>query len=144
MSVQVFLNFNGNCREAVEFYAKVFDCEAPRFMTFGDVPPGQDFPPIPDEQKKLVLYTELNIEGSKMMFSDTTPAMKLNIGNNVNITVGSKDMDKIKIWFDRLKEDGAVHMEPQKTFWSDCYCMLVDKFGIPWQLSHDGGQGSQM
>ncbi|MBP2636995.1 MAG: hypothetical protein H6Q72_2902 [Firmicutes bacterium] len=39
MSVDVFLNFNGNCREAVEFYAQVFGTEKPQFMTFGDAPP---------------------------------------------------------------------------------------------------------
>ncbi len=140
MSVDVFLNFNGNCKEAVEFYARVFDCEQPKFMTFGEVPAGQDFPPLPDELKSLIMYTELHVEGSKMMFSDVTPSMHLEIGNNINITVGTKDINKIKTWFDRLKEGGSVHMEPQKTFWSDCYCMLVDKFGIPWQLSHDSGK----
>lgn len=139
MAVNVFINFNGNCREAVEFYAKVFDCEKPTFMTYGEIPPTQEFPPLPEELKGLILYTSLKIENSTVMFSDTTPNMHFVPGNNINITVGSKDMDKIKLWFSRLKEGGAIHMEPQKTFWSDCYAMLVDKFGIPWQLSHDSG-----
>ncbi len=139
MAVDVFLNFDGNCREAVEFYAKVFDCDQPKFMTFGDMPPVENFPPISDELKTRILYTALNISGSTMMFSDITPEMKFVPGNNVNLTVGSKDKEDIKRWFERLKDGASVHMEPQKTFWSDCYAMLVDKFGIPWQLSHDSG-----
>ena len=139
MPVEVFINFSGNCRQAVEFYAKVFDCEAPKLMTYGDMPPNPDFPPFSEEVKNRVMYTSLNIAGNTVMFSDTTPEMPFVGGNNINITVGDKDVDKIKLWFDRLKDGAAIHMELQKTFWSDCYGMLVDKFGIPWQLSHDSG-----
>jgi PhnB protein len=38
MSVDVYLNFNGNCREAAEFYAEVFGTEKPQIMTFGEAP----------------------------------------------------------------------------------------------------------
>ncbi len=140
MAVSVFINFNGNCREAVEFYKNVFGCDEPKFMTYGDMPPNQDFPALSDEQKKLILYTELKISDSVIMLSDTTPFMHFVEGNNVNITVSSKDMDQLKTWFERMKDGAAVHMELQKTFWSDCYGMLVDKFGIPWQLSHESNK----
>jgi PhnB protein len=44
MSVDVYINFNGNCREAVEFYAKVFGTEKPQIMTFGEAPPNPEYP----------------------------------------------------------------------------------------------------
>ncbi len=138
MSVEVFLNFDGNCREAVLFYAEVFGCEAPRFMTFGEMPANPDFPPMSEEDRRRVLYTSLPIAGGTMMFSDIASFMHLAPGNNVNITVSSPDGEVIRGWFARLKKGGQVHMEPQKTFWSDCYAMLVDRFGIPWQLSQAG------
>lgn len=69
MSVDVYINFNGNCREAVEFYAQVFGTETPQIMTFGETPPNPEFP-LPDEAKNLVMHTRLNIEGSNVMFSD--------------------------------------------------------------------------
>jgi len=139
MAVQAFVNFNGNCREAVEFYAQVFGTEQPQIMTFGDTPPSPEFP-LPEEAKKLVMYTQLNINGSNVMFSDTFPGMPYTVGNNISLTIVSKDMDQIKSLFNKLKEGGTVGMDIQETFWSKCYGTMVDKFGIPWQLSHDSGQ----
>ncbi len=37
MSVQAYINFNGNCKEAVEYYADVFKTNEPKFMFFGDI-----------------------------------------------------------------------------------------------------------
>lgn len=43
MSIDVYLNFNGNCRDAAEFYAEVFGTERPQIMTFGETPPDPNF-----------------------------------------------------------------------------------------------------
>lgn len=135
MAVDVFINFNGNCREAVEFYAEVFETEKPQIMSFGDTPPDPEFP-ITDEAKNLVAYTSLNINGSDVMFSDTFPGMTFTIGNNISLTISSKDIDEIKSLFNKLKEGGTVGMELQETFWSKCYGSVTDKFGIGWQFNY--------
>jgi PhnB protein len=134
MAINAYVYFNGNCREAVEFYAKAFGAEAPRIMTFGDTPPNPAYP-LPEQAKKLVLHAELKIADSRVMFSDTFPGNPYTQGNNINITVMGDNAEDIKTWFNNLKEGGTVTMELQKTFWSDCYGMLTDKFGIGWQLS---------
>ena len=135
MAVDVFINFNGNCREAVEFYAEVFGTEKPQIMSFGDTPPDPEFP-ITDEAKNLVAYTSLKINGSDVMFSDTFPGMPFTIGNNISLTIGSKNMDEIKSLFNKLKEGGTVGMDLQETFWSKCYGSVTDKFGIGWQFNY--------
>lgn len=139
MAIQAYINFNGNCREAVEFYSQAFGTEKPQIMSFGDAPPNPEFP-LPEEAKNLVMHSELNICGSRVMFSDTFPGMPFVAGNNISLTVLIKDIDEIKSIFDKLKEGGSVGMDLQETFWSKCYGMVTDKFGIPWQLSHDNGQ----
>jgi PhnB protein len=138
MSMQVFVNFNGNCREAVNFYSEVFKVKEPEFMTFADMPGGPDYS-ISEKTKGLIVYTSLRIEGGIIMFSDATPEMPLIIGNNVSLTIVSKDMDEIKRLFKSMKEGGTVTMELQETFWSKCYGNVTDKFGIQWQFSHDSG-----
>lgn len=140
MAVQVYINFNGNCREAVEFYADVFGSGKPQIMTFGEAPPNPEYP-LPEEAKDLVLHTRLEISGSTVMFSDTFPGMPFVQGNNISLTVVSSNKDDIKSYFNKLKEGGSVDMDLQETFWSKCYGSLTDKFGIPWQLSLDNGQG---
>lgn len=134
MAIEAYLNFNGNCREAVEYYAEVFGTEKPRMMTFGDAPPNPDHP-IPEEAKNLVMHAQLIITDSKVMFSDVFPGMPFVQGNNISLSVISKDIDEVQAIFHKLKEGGTIHMELQETFWSKCYGNLTDKFGIDWQVS---------
>ncbi|MCT8139271.1 VOC family protein [Anaerobacillus sp. CMMVII] len=139
MAVDVYLNFNGNCREAVEFYADVFGTEKPLIMTFGETPPNPEFP-LPEEAKNLVMHTRLTISGSNVMFSDVFPGMSYQVGNNISLAIVSKNMDEIKNAFDKLKSGGTVGMELQETFWSKCYGQVTDKFGTIWQLNYDNGE----
>ncbi|XEC92984.1 VOC family protein [Paenibacillus tarimensis] len=139
MAIDVYINFNGNCREAVEYYAKVFGTEEPQFMTFGEAPPHPDYP-LPEEAKHLIMHTRLKISGSNVMFSDVFPNMPFNIGNNISLSLVSDDMDEITSSFNKLKDGGTVVMELQETFWSKCYGSLTDKFGIIWQFNYGSGE----
>lgn len=136
MTIEAYINFNGNCREAVEFYSEVFETDKPQIMTFGEMPPDPEFP-VSDEVKDLVMHTNLNISGSRIMFSDVLPGMSFIQGNNISLTVISGNKEYITNVFEKLKDGGKVEMELQETFWSKCYGYLVDKFGIGWQLSYD-------
>lgn len=136
MAIDVYLTFNGNCRQAVEYYAEVFNTEQPQIMTFGEAPPNPEFA-LPEEAKDLVLHTRLNIDGSNVMFSDTFPGSPVNVGNNVSLAFVNKDIDLIKNVFDKLKQGGTVAMDLQETFWSKSYGSLRDQFGIEWQVSHE-------
>jgi PhnB protein len=139
LAINVYVNFNGNCREAVEFYAKVFGTEKPQIMTFGETPPNPEFT-LPEEAKNLVMHTRLNIDGSTVMFSDVFPGMPFVAGNNISLSIVNTNIEEIKSLFHKLKEGGTVGMELQETFWSKCYGSLKDKFGIEWQLNYDSGE----
>jgi PhnB protein len=117
MSIDVYLNFNGNCREAVEHYAQVFGTEKPQIMSFGDTPPNPEYP-LPEEAKNLVMHSRLNIQGSNVMFSDVFPGSPFIAGNNISLAIVSKSLDEVKSLFANLKEGGKVGMELQETFWS--------------------------
>ncbi|MCL6574032.1 MAG: VOC family protein [Bacillus sp. (in: Bacteria)] len=139
MAVDVYLNFNGNCREAVEFYAQVFGTEQPQIMTFGESPPNPEYP-LPKEAKNLIMHTRLNIDGSNVMFSDVFPGMPFVEGSNISLALVSKNEDELRSWFGKLKEGGNVGMDLQETFWSKCYGQLKDKFGIEWLFSYENGE----
>lgn len=139
VGVDVYLTFNGNCREAVEFYAASFGTELPTIMTYGESPQNPDYP-LPDDAKDLVLHTRLSIHGSNVMFSDQFPGSPFVTGNNFSLAVVLTDMDELKSNFEKLKEGGTVEMELQETFWSKCYGTLTDKFGVTWQFNYDDGE----
>ncbi|GGG01756.1 VOC family protein [Paenibacillus albidus] len=136
MAIDVYINFNGNCREAVTYYAEVFETDPPQFMTFGENPPNPEFT-LPEAAKDLIMHTRLSIEGSTVMFSDVFPGMAFTEGNNISLSLVSKDLESIKSVFHKLKEGGKVGMELQETFWSKCYGSLRDKFGIEWQFNYE-------
>lgn len=136
MGINVYINFDGNCMEALEFYKKAFNTDEPRIMTFKDAPPNPESP-IPEEAKNRIMHAELNILGSRVMFSDIFPGMPFVSGNNITLTLMSKDIDELKNIYNKLKEDATINMELQETFWSKCFGSLTDKFGISWQLSHE-------
>ncbi len=139
MAVNAYINFDGNCSEAVEFYRYVFGTEAPEIMTYGDSPPDPEFQ-VADEHKHLVLHTALDIIGTTVMFSDLFPGEKFIQGNNISLAIMLKNIDDINSLFDKLKEGGSVEMELQETFFSKCYGSLRDKFGIIWQVMYDDGE----
>lgn len=134
MSIDIYLNFNGNTREVAEYYAEVFGLEKPHIMTFGEMKPDANHP-LPDEAKSLVMHTRLNIGGSNVMFSDTFPGMPYTQGNNFSLSLVTKNREEIQSAYDKLKDGGEVVMELQKTFWSELYGSVVDKFGIQWQFN---------
>lgn len=136
MSLSLFLNFDGNCKEATEFYAKAFDSKVKGVMTFAQMPVSPEHP-IAETDKDKILYSEIEIFGANIMFSDVPAGMPIIWGNNISPTLGSKDKEKIKSAFTFLKEDGQVLLDLQQTFWSDYYGMVKDKYGVTWQFSHD-------
>jgi PhnB protein len=137
MPVAAYLNFDGNCREAVEFYGQVFGSQ-PHIMTYGNSPQSPDFP-MPEEAKDRVLHARVDICGSTVMFSDIFPGMLYTQGNNISLAVMSDNLEDLKGYYNQLKEGGRVQMELQETFWSKCYGTLVDRFGIHWQISYESG-----
>jgi PhnB protein len=139
MSVDVYLNFNGNCREAVTYYTQVFGTQEPRLMSFGDAPPNPDYE-LPEEAKSLIMHSRLSIFGSNVMFSDVFPGMPFVLGNNISLAIVVDDLDALQSAFDKLKEGGNVGMELQETFWSKRYGSLTDKFGVQWQFNFGTGE----
>ncbi len=138
-SFSVFINFDGNCREALEFYAKVFQSEVQNIMTYGQMPPDPNFP-IPDADKENIVYSSVPIFGCNVIFCDVPSNMPLTKGDNISPTLGTDDKEEIRRIFAELSEGGEVLMPLDKTFWSEFYGMLQDKYGVIWQLSHDSGE----
>ena len=133
MRFELFINFNGNCREAVDFYAGVFNSEVKNIMTAGEAPADPNYP-LKEADKDLIMYAEVKIGDKNIMFMDMTDECAVTVGNNINPTLNLTDKDEINRIFDRLKEGGKVFVEPNKTFFSEWYCMVEDKFGVVWQI----------
>lgn len=130
--MEIYLNFDGNAKEAAEFYADVFHTTPPTFMYFKDIPNPEH--PIPPEVGVRVLHAKLDVRGQSIMFSDTMPGMEYIIGNNIHVAHTFDSEAETREAFNRFSEHGKIVQELQPTFFSPCYGQVMDSFGISWLL----------
>lgn len=137
-TVNVYLTFDGNCREAFEFYKSVFGGDFQYVGTFGEMPPQEGQPPMPEEMKSRIMHISLPIsEETALMGSDTGGewANDLKQGNNFSISVNATSTEEADRIFEALCEGGNITMPIEKTFWESYFGMLTDRFGVNWMVS---------
>jgi len=131
--MELFINFNGNCREAVEFYAKTFKSTVNHLMTYSQVPPSENYT-VPEADKERVMYAGIPLGDIVVMFSDVPSGSEFIQGNNISLTYSIDSKEEVVRIFNELQEGGEVMMKLQQTFYSELYGMVKDKFGIIWQV----------
>lgn len=139
-SVNVYLTFNGNCEDAFNFYRSVFGGEFPYIGRFNEMPPQEGMPPMDDEMGKRIMHVSLPIgNGTTIMGSDTGGewAKSYKEGNNFSLSVQADSRANADQLFAALSAGGQVTMPMADTFWNSYFGMLIDKFGITWQMSYD-------
>ena len=138
-SVSTYLNFAGQTEEAFEFYKSVFGTEYDNgIMRFGDMPPGEGQPEIPEEEKNLVLNVGMRITGGHvLMGSDVPPSMSNGfvMGTNTYICLMPDSRTEADRLFAALSEGGEVEMAMNEEFWGDYFGSFKDKFGVQWMVS---------
>ncbi|HMT29959.1 MAG TPA: VOC family protein [Bacteroidia bacterium] len=142
-SVNVYLNFDGNCEEAFTFYKSVFGGEYPYIGRFKDMPPQEGTPPLPKEMEDKIMHVSLQIsKETSIMGSDTGGewASSYKQGNNFSISINAESKEEADKLFNGLSNGGTVTMPMNKTFWGDYFGMFTDKFGINWMVSFNEAQ----
>jgi PhnB protein len=135
MQLELFINFDGNCREAVDFYAKVFKSTVSNPMTYSDAPPDPNYT-VPEADKNRIMYAGVPVGNIVVMFSDVPTGSEFVKGNNICPTISTDNKEEVTRMFNELKENGEVYMDLQKTFFSEWFGMVKDKFGVIWQILH--------
>jgi PhnB protein len=131
MLVLPYLNFDGRCDEALEFYKKAIDAKVSMLMRFKDAP---DQSLISPGSENKVMHSSFQVGETTIMASDGRCTGKANFhGIALSITANSEaEADKL---FSGLAEGGQVTMPLSKTFFSPKFGMLSDKFGVGWMIS---------
>jgi PhnB protein len=130
MQVQTYLSFDGRAEEAIEFYKKTLGAEVKMLMRWKDSPDKSMC--MPGAENK-VMHAYLNIGETGVMVSDGRNTGQPNFaGFNLSIDTKTKaEADKL---FNALAEGGKVTMPQSKTFFSERFGMLTDKFGVNWMI----------
>ena len=129
IGVQPYLNFNGNCEDAIIFYKDVLGGELMFMQRYGDSPMkgmGND---------NHVMHCTLKIGDSLIMASDNPEGQPASVGSNISLAIGSNDAAGANVMFEKMAEGGNVTMPMQETFWAERFGMLTDKFGVNWMFN---------
>lgn len=139
-SVGTYLNFVGQTEEAFTFYKSVFGGEFQGDLSrFGDMPPMEDGPQLPDEEKTMVLHVALPILGGHLLMgSDVPPSMGGDghiKGNNTYVSLHTDTRAEADRLFAALSAGGEIEMAMSEEFWGDYFGSFTDRFGIQWMIS---------
>lgn len=132
--INPYLNFNGTCEKAFDFYQSVFGGE-PELSRFSEMPAEEWATPVDGD---LIMHVSLPIgDGQILMGSDRPPSMgTVDVGNNVNVMINPSSSEDGKRIFDALTEGGQVTMPYERTFWGADFGSLTDQFGIQWMVNY--------
>jgi PhnB protein len=124
-----YISFNGNARDAMEFYASVFGADL-RLSTFGEY--GAADAPHADQ----VMHSQFEAEnGFTLMAADTPPGMEYTPGNNFGVSLSGEDADELRGYWEKLSDGGTVTVPLEKQMWGDEFGMCNDKFGVQWLVN---------
>ena len=128
-----YLTFNGNCREAMAFYADTLGAKLD-VMTFADAKV-----PCPAGSEGRVMHARLTVGRLTLMASDSMPQMPFHQGNNFSISLNCSDAAEADRVFDVLGATGQTQTPLKETFFAARFGMLTDRFGVQWMINLERG-----
>jgi PhnB protein len=129
-SILPYLVFNGRCEEAIEFYRKAIGAKVEMMMRFKDAPDQSMISPGHEEK---IMHASLKI-GATMFFASDGRCEPNSRFSGFSLSLEAADEAAAKAFFNALADGGQIHMPLTKTFYSPCFGMVVDRFGVTWMV----------
>jgi len=131
--INAYLNFDGNCREAMTFYKKCLGGE----LTVQTIEGSPIEFQCPVSMKQQVLHASLLKDNLVLMASDMAEPEGFIKGNTIALSLNCNSEREIRTFFSRLSAGGRITHPLEKQFWGATFGVLTDKFGIKWILNYD-------
>lgn len=130
MKMVPYLNFPGNCEEALNFYKEALNGEIIQLGRYGESPMKS-----PEEFKDKIIHGRLQFGDALIMASDAMGGRPVNSGDNISLSVDCDDDQQLAEVFSKMASGGKITMPLQEQFWGAKFGMLTDKFGIHWMFN---------
>lgn len=133
MTINPWINFNGNAEEAFTFYKSVFGGEFTKIIRLKDLA-GPDFP-VAEKDADKIMQIVLTVSNGNMLIGNDVPEFMGKVSENENrskihVHVDSKDeAEKI---FNGLTMGGEVEAPLDDSMWGTYFGMFRDRYGIEW------------
>ncbi|MFB5270022.1 VOC family protein [Paenibacillus enshidis] len=135
MSVKAipYIMLDGNAKEAIQFYEKALDAKLLFSQTMGEAP-DQSENPIPAEARERVAHAVLRVGETELYVADVLPGEAVQSGNQLSVCLTMDDAEDSKRIYELLQESGQVKVPLTKLYFSPAYAMVMDKFGVTFQI----------
>ncbi|KAF1685074.1 hypothetical protein B1992_13195 [Pseudoxanthomonas broegbernensis] len=130
MSLSFHINFNGQCEEAFSFYAENLGGKIGTMLRVKDSP----IPASSESHGQTIVHANICIDGVELAGADVEPD-RYESPKGFCVLLGVDSEDKVRSHFNALQVGGSVVLAPQRTFFSPCYAIVVDRFGVPWKIN---------
>ena len=134
MHLSPHLVFDGQCREAFSFYEQALRGKITTMMTYGESPMAEQVSP---EWHGRIVHATIKLDGADLSGVDALPE-DFERPQGFYILLQPQGVAESERVFNLLAKEGEVRIPMQKTFWSPSYGSLVDRFGVPWEISCEG------
>ena len=141
-ALEIYLNFNGSCADAFEFYEQVFKGEITFMNKFSEMPPDPNFP-VAEEFADHIMHATLQLKPGVIIMGSDTGGREAIIGTNFSISINADSRDEVNSLYAALSEGGEPQMLPSEMFWGSYFGTCRDKFGINWMFGFDTTTESQ-
>ena len=133
MKINPYLHFNGNCEEAMRYYAKVFGGKIDDLQKFAVMPDQSHTPPGWGDK---LMHASIKVDSDYLMGTDVPPGQYEKPQGHA-VSVQTKDKAEAERIYHALADGGTEQLPIQKTFWSEAFGMCTDRFGIAWMVNHN-------
>jgi PhnB protein len=123
-----YLNFNGNAKQAMEFYAGVFGGDL-RMNTFGEYGMAG-----PDAGRIMHGMLETPT-GYTIMGADITSEMDYQPMAGISVSLSGDDGALLRDYWAKLAAGGTVAVPLEKQVWGDEFGMCTDQYGVSWLIN---------
>jgi len=136
--INPYIHFNGNAKEAFNFYKSVFGGEFARISRFKDISNPQL--PIAEKEAEKIMHIALPIGNNNVLMGSDTPEFMGRHNEDETrskISIITKSKEEADHLFNGLSAGGQVEMPIAQSPWVSYFGMFRDKFGIEWIVNFD-------
>lgn len=136
MKVEPYLMFEGRCDEALDFYRRALGAEVTMLMRYKDNPAtgeGCADGSGPGPTRDMVMHASFTVGDTQLMASDGMGSGHASF-QGISLALSPANAADAKRYFDALADGGKVQVPLTKTFFSEAFGMVADRFGVPWMV----------
>ena len=137
-SIQPYLFFGGRCEEALNFYKSALRAEVQMLLRYNESPQPAQPGMLPEGWDNKVMHSTFRVGNSTLMASDGCGEAGGFNGFTLSLNVANEE--EAQRVFAALSEGGEIRMPLGKTFWSPCFGMVADRFGLGWMVGVETNQ----